>query len=467
MAYEATKRGTLGPRRVLMICFGFPPTGGPGVQRSAKFARYLPEFGWSPTVWAAEPLEGLPPDPTLLEGLPATVTVHRTPHRLRADRKTNARRTSRWTAAFGELGRALRRAARMRTGRRSWPDEAALWMRASLEPLHRLIARERFDALYSTFSPASNHLLALTLQRVTRLPWVADFRDLWVDDYRYAEPSARRRQRDAGLEAAVLHAADAVVGVTARQTSLLAAKVPLRRHQFATITNGFDPVDFPAPWPGGNNRREDLVVTSQVPFVLAHVGRLDRWRCPAVLFEGLARFAQAVRDESPPVGLHVVGHASPLIRRQLAATGLDCRFTDYVTHPQAIAEMCGADALLLTVPDGPNADSVIPAKAFEYLAARRPVLTIGPPDGECTNLMSRCGAGACVGFESAAIGHALLSLFRARQQAAPWTGTGIEHLERYTRRSLALRLAEVLERACHARGAGKAEDASVEKACRP
>ena len=37
-------------KKVLMISYYWPPSGGPGVQRILKFCKYLPDFGWEPIV---------------------------------------------------------------------------------------------------------------------------------------------------------------------------------------------------------------------------------------------------------------------------------------------------------------------------------------------------------------------------------------------------------------------------------
>ena len=86
-------------RRVLMICHAFPPTGGPGVQRSLKFAKYLPEFGWRPYIWSAGPLRGLPPDRTLLAEIP-TCAERRTLPAAEWDRRLSTTGALGWRVNF-------------------------------------------------------------------------------------------------------------------------------------------------------------------------------------------------------------------------------------------------------------------------------------------------------------------------------------------------------------------------------
>ena len=183
------------PRRVLMLSAVFPPVGGPGVQRSAKFAKYLPRLGWRPTVWSMADVRGLPFDDTLLRELPEQVSLHSVPGH------GTMVKTRRSLQTWVDAERAGSRLASV-VGRRldaldrhvSSPDVFATWARQSVRPLCRLIEAEGIDVLYSTFSPASNHLLGLILKQRTRLPWISDFRDLWTDDYRYLESSPSRQR---------------------------------------------------------------------------------------------------------------------------------------------------------------------------------------------------------------------------------------------------------------------------------
>lgn len=424
-------------RRVLLISCAFPPTGGPGVQRSTKFAKYLPSFGWHPTVWACDPLEGMPRDPSLLDDLPGEVVIHRRPC---PDRARAGRKLVRWMQGAGSftsrVGAALDWRLDNWLARTPLPDPFISWAQGSVEPLVNLIRRERIDAIYSTFSPASNHVLALALKRRTHLPWIADFRDLWTDDYRYREAAARR-DAHRELELLILEAADIVIGVTDRQTSLLASRRPAQRHKFYTITNGFDPADFERLGP----------VKSRHPgqFVLAHVGRFDRWRTGDPLFNGLRRFVGRLGRRFDRFVLRIVGHADESTLQRVRQTGMECAFTGYVPHAEAIEEMLAADALLLCVPGGPNGDTVIPAKLFEYLAARRPILVVGPAGGVCEELVSACQAGLCAPHQASAIVPALERLFGAWGAGSPLSGCNAAELDRFTRQSLTRELAALLD----------------------
>lgn len=425
-------------KRLLMISAAFPPCGGSGVQRTVKFAKYLPENGWLPTVWTVDRMDDLPQDPTLLDDLGTDVSVFRW-------NRGRAVRLLRRSMCATRIGNLLVPRVMAAVDRRfdSWlvnrpfPDDCAGWARASLTPLRRLIEKQGVDAIYSTYSPASNHLLAMTLKRRTGLPWVADFRDLWTDDFRYRERSQKRQEADFRLEQQVLEEADIVIGVTPSQTNILAGRVPDERHKFRTITNGFDPDDF--------HDTPAIEAPRDRPFVLSFVGRFERYRAHRVLLAGLRCFVQALGGDHRRFLFRIVGHADRFTRSALAASGIPHVLTGHVSHPEAVREMTAADALLLsTEATLPNAETVICAKVFEYLAAGRPILVVGPAGGECERIVRTCEAGLAVTLVERDIADALLRLYRASCLKRPFPGCRSTCLSRYSRVTLTRRLAAIL-----------------------
>jgi glycosyltransferase involved in cell wall biosynthesis len=430
--------------KVLMIAYAFPPTGGPGVQRSAKFAKYLPQFGWRPTVWTVEEADGLPRDETLCDDLPPEVTVcpRGAGGGMVAMRRAlrgfaNARCGEGLTGLTSRFAKALDWRVDQWVTAGLLPDDCIGWARRSIGPLMRTLGAESFDVLYSTFSPASNHWLALELKRQTGLPWVADFRDLWTDDCRYRESSPQRRAAHRHLEQQILERADVVVGVTGTQTKILAGHLPEAAEKFITITNGFDPDDFAPP---ADPPRSDG------QFVLSYVGRFDLSQTSEEWFNGLHGFIDRLGEQRDRFLFRVVGFVNRAAQAKLLATGARCEFVGYVSHREAIRVMCASDALLLHAPTGPNGDSVIRAKIFEYLASKRPILAVGPRGGECERIVRSCTAGLYVTYSLRAVAGALHRLFESWKAGEPMGGARPDRLESFSRIGLTRRLAEVFDR---------------------
>jgi len=427
-------------RRVLMISCAFPPTGGPGVQRSAKFAKYLPACGWQPVVWAAERMPDLPHDPTLLSDLPRDlcvrrVRIHDPRARLRDWREHRGWRWAWYAERFWT-----------RMLHHMLPDPMVHWAIRSYRACRRLIDDEGIDALYSTYSPASNHLLAWWLHGVTGLPWVADFRDLWTDDYGYPYSRGLRRHVDRALERAFIRAADAVVAVTDGQRALLSRHDPVHANKFVTIANGVDLADFARV--NGTAARRRLHGPND-RFVLTFTGWFLSDRVSSGLIEGITRMGAWAREQNGTFVLRIVGRVADDMRRRFEMAGVTIETPGYVPHAEAIAEQLAADVLLLLVPEGPNGATLITGKIFEYLASTRPILLVAPPGPcEAASLLRRCRTGTISTPDADAVFNSLRKLWTDWHNGALPSGCSREHLTPLTREHLAARLGEVLTGAC-------------------
>ncbi len=431
--------------KVLMIAYAFPPTGGSGVQRSAKFAKYLPRFDWRPTVWTVDGADGLPRDESLCYDLPPEVTIcaNTSCGGVRSLQRTlrgfaNARTGEGLSGVASRFAKAVDWRLANWVSSNCFPDDCIGWARRSLGLLRARLSSEHFDVLYSTYSPASNHWVALELKRSSGIPWVADFRDLWTEDCRFHASSPAYRAAHRRLEQEILETADAVIGVSPRQTEILASHVPTQPEKFLTITNGFDPDDF-SHVPRGAKPKGDL-------FVLGYVGRFDLSQTPESWFSALHQFIDEIGPDREQFVLRIAGHVNRTAQAKLTATGARCEFGGYLAHRDAISAMCAADALLLCSPNGPNGDTIIPAKLFEYLATGRPIVSVGPTGSICEQILQTTNGGVSADFEMQSINHALHHVFDAWLSGFPTPGASREHVEKFSRERLTGKLASVFDR---------------------
>ncbi|MCB9850119.1 MAG: glycosyltransferase [Phycisphaerales bacterium] len=438
-------------RRVLMISCAFPPTGGPGVQRSAKFAKYLPQHGWTPIVCAADHMPDLPYDTSLLSDLSDKLAVHRIQlfdprSRLRAYQTRSGKLTAKlawWSERL--LTRALANAI---------PDHMLIWALRSYRVCRRIIedgdnTGQPINAIYSSYSPASNHLLGYWLRCVTGLPWIADFRDLWTDDYCYPHAGRWRKRIDRALEQRFLESADAVIGVTDGQRDVLRAHLPHSPEKFTTITNGADLADF-ANVNSGVARRK--LHGPESNFVLTFTGWFLSDRVSEGLINGIARFGQWTKSQQQRFILRIVGAVSDSMVRRFRDAGVTVDTVGYLPHAEAVEHMAAADALLLLVPEGRNAATLIPGKLFEYLASQRHILLVAPPgESDAANVLAACRTGTRAEHNTDSVFAALQKLWQQWQEGRPLTGCDPEHLEPFTRQQLAGQLADVLSKVCSRR----------------
>lgn len=459
-------------RKVLLIAYYFPPIGGSGVQRPTKFVKYLPEFGWQPTVISTDcpygdGIEGR--DEMLLVDIPAPVRVWRVP----TPQPRPVYRLAQWFRWRSAAVEAYRRgvtpppatvtpeeqrspnpAARLRHAMlaplyliHNPPVDPALYWALRIVPLARQIIRwEQIDVVLTTVPPWSALLTGALLRRLTGRPWVADFRDPWTDnEFTYA-PTPRRRRCDEFLERRLLDAADAVISVTPPWLEGLRRKTRRADKPFVLIPNGWDRDDFPdlaavragLPPPTSADGR----------IVLLHPGSAYKGE-PLPLLAALDRLA-AEGMALDRLCFHFIGYVHPEDRQAILASPHARLFRldpQRVPHDRALRLMRETHVLLLLLRKGPGASS---GKIFEYMVAGRPVLASGAPAGVAGQMVQACGIGSVVAPED--VGEMARVLrqvitdygrFAAEMYRPNWA-----EIAKYERRSLAGDLARMLNGVC-------------------
>lgn len=448
--------------RVLFIAYSFPPLGGSGVYRTAKFVKYLPQFGWHPLVVCGDdgsPL-GIGYDATLLTEVPSDAQVFRMPfvspyglrRRLQRMLRISPGQTHQNPAPSGEdaqgisAGRSssirevLGRLGRVLNPIESPPIDMVFYWALSIVPLcRRLIEAEKVNIIYTSADPYSDHVAGWVLKQITGKPWVADFRDSWTQTWDYRNRGWRRRL-DLFAEQRVLHSADRIIGVTASQTQGLRDLAPKRNPlDFVTLENGFDEQDFAPPDRDPNVQPgiggEDVLFT--------HVGTAYEGTVLPFL-QVLARLGQAAKS----FRVRFVGGLAPQERSWLREHALDAEveILARVSHGEAVYHMQISDALLLLLGEGPCWKTAHRAKVFEYMAAGQPIILAGP-EGDASRLLESSGTGVRLPLESPDEATAMLGLLASDPAGfrAKYYHPDLEVIARYERRALTGRLAALFD----------------------
>jgi glycosyltransferase involved in cell wall biosynthesis len=420
-------------RRLLVLCYFYPPLGGGGVHRVLGFTRHLPRHGWDCTVVCAGARDYWVMDDSLLARVPSGTEVIRV---------TGGSALSVWLGlARGAPGR---RSTRTFSGLRrlsDWwllPDSYVGWSRRARAAAERRARRGGFDAMLSSSPPDSVHLAALALHRRFGLPWVADFRDPWIGLHFREPPSAWHRARHAAMEQAVLAGADVVLTASRTHADRMGARAtPPRR--VVHLPNGFEPGDDTtnaAPAPGAADRdRFELLFTgtlAQMPDAEVLLEALHDWfaKRPEARRRVRARFA----------GPYETGYEDRSIA--LGLKGI-VEFEGPRPHAETRALQRRADALLLWKPR--NVPTMVPGKLYEYLDSGRPILALLPEGDEAAALVARAGGETIAPGDRAALVQSLERRYLAWKAGGATPPSRPAWLAEHTRERLSARLAGVLD----------------------
>jgi glycosyltransferase involved in cell wall biosynthesis len=397
-------------RKLLLATYHFPPSSASGSFRLRGFARHLPKFAWDLVVVA--PPRGLhePVDEGLGRQVPPETVVYPVPH------------------PRNLFARGLRR---LRLASES------LWLPRALLACARAVREHRPAAVLTSGPPHFVHLLGRAVKRLYGLPWLADFRDPWCATTPWAQNRSLFARWEAPCERGVMREADTIIANAPRATQELQAAFPKHADKMVTVTNGYDPESFPAPVPPAGDG----------PLTLLHAGEVYAGRDPRPLLDALAALGQGAA-RGRPVRLVFLGQVSVhggTLAEEARHRGLDQAVTvePQVGYGEALQRMARADLLLLL--DSPGRKKGVPAKLYEHLGARRPVLALAEPDGDTAWVLRESGAlhRTAPPDDPRAIERALRELSHGAVNGAP--ALSAMPVRAFTRESLARELAGILD----------------------
>lgn len=374
-------------KKVLVITYYWPPTGGSGVQRWVKFSKYLPEHGWQPIIYTPENPDRTSVDHSLEKDIPEGTKIIRRPitefysiyRKLMGKKDVSAKEVNPINSRQRTLKQKLMLALR---GNLFIPDPRATWIRPSVNYLCKYLKDNPVDAIVSTGPPHSMHLIAMKVAEKTGIPWVADFRDPWSKMFYFKHLCLSKwaERRHLSLERQVLDKADAVVAVS-----------PLVQDDFRAmtstpidlITNGFDEDDF------------KIEVSPDGYFNVTHTGLFSADGNPEIIWTALSKKCKEDAAFRERLRIRLVGKSDKEIIDSIEANGLSDNLVNlgYCDHTVAVREQKNATILILPLRKEPEYRATLPGKLFEYLASLRPILGVGQTDGAMAKILNATSSG--------------------------------------------------------------------------
>ncbi len=435
-------------KKVLIISYYWPPSGGIGVLRCLKIAKYLRQYGWDPVIYTAKDAHYPSIDHSNDKDIPPGATILRQPiwepyhiYKFITGQPPQANVNNVFYVKDEGLGFFHRLSVWIRSNF-FIPDARALWIRPSVRFLRRYLKDNPVDAIFSDGPPHSNTRIATLLKKHTGIPWLADFQDPWtqIDYYQLLDLTAWGDRRHHRMEQEAFRRADKITIVSPTWKEELEA---IGAENVSVIPWGYDPDDY-------------IDIEQQVgsKFILTHLGIMGYDRNPAGLFHVLQRMCEEVEGFRENLELQLVGQVDYSVREAYEAAGLagNVKLPGSLPRREALQLTMDSPILLLLLNQQPNARGRIPGKLFEYLASRRPVLCLGPTDSDVAGILTETGAGttADYGDETAirAILEELYQKFREGKLAEPVDSS----IEKYSIEKLTGKVAGFLDEITEGKG---------------
>lgn len=376
-------------KKVLIIAFHAPPIHFSAANRVRGLLKYLPEFGWTPTVLTRErsgPIKESYADSIVQTSYPGNIndllrkripfisdqySPKESPYVSQGNQNQSTRLTPVLQKGYHQLKPLLFHSI-------AYPDAQKLWKSYAIEQAEKLLDNGGYNAIISTSPPATDHLIAYHLVKEYDCSWIADYRDLWTQ-YHYNDYNLVREFFETRLEKKTINQADHLTAATEPFADRLQE---LHRKSTSVIYNGFD-------------EKGTLPVSDD--FTLTYTGSLIRGkRDPTKLFEAINNLKQQNIIDSSKVTVKFIGNYSHWVTNLVEQYELE----ELVVQPgrlpknEVLDEQKRSQILLSIQWDHPMERMVCPGKIFEYLGAQRPILAYGGPvDSVVGSILDRTHAG--------------------------------------------------------------------------
>ena len=421
-------------KKVLIITYYWPPAGGSGVQRWLKFSKYLRGFEIEPVIYTIDNPSYPILDKSLESEIPKDLEILKQaifePNSMlsffgRNNKKESAGFLNPNPTFFGSIIQYIR-------ANYFIPDARKFWIQPSVNFLSNYLENNHIDAIITTGPPHSMHLIGLELKKKLGIKWISDFRDPWTEiDYFQQLPLTKKAtKKHQDLEQEVLINSDmvVVVGETMKDKFLKHTK------RIKVLTNGFDTI-------------EDLSTQKlDEKFSITHVGLMNSDRNPTILWEVLNEISNTNLNFKNDLRIKLIGKLDDAVIQDLKVFDHNTIETiPYLDHKDVGKYQASSQILLLSINEVPSAKGIITGKIFEYLQAKRPILAIGPEDGDAAMILKNTNAGTIVGFKNkTALKATILNLYKDYKEGVLFVKS--VNIEQYHRKNITSQLAEVIKK---------------------
>ena len=431
-------------KKVLIVTYYFPPSGGPGVQRVLKFVKYLPDFGWQPVVLTVQDGDYPARDESLLAEIPQHTIVYRTkifePYRLYRKLTGKAANAPIDVENIPQGGKKKSLTESLAEFVRSTffiPDARIGWYPYAVPQGLKIIKEQNIEAIYSSSPPYTTSVIARKLHRATRIPWVAGFRDPWTGFLSTPDRWFIPRAIDKRLERAVFKDANAVEGAWRGILKDVIGKVPdVDQKKLVYHPNGFDHEDYPSLKMKKNRR-----------FTVTYTGSMYGKRNPKTFLQSVEGLVSDGKVDPRKIHFKFIGRFGSEVREMLERSSIhdSIEVISYLPHNESVEALLRSDALLLIVDEADGSDEIVPGKVFEYIGAQRPIMALAP-EGAIAGILRETRSGLVAPNQDIpAIQAAFIECYDNFLYHKPSFEQDREAVKQYDRREITRQLAALLD----------------------
>ncbi|KAA3632295.1 MAG: hypothetical protein DWP97_11255 [Calditrichaeota bacterium] len=383
-------------KNILIVTYVFPPYIAVGGYRILKFCKFLPQYGFKPSILTLENPNTRAHDPESLKLVADDINIYRTgtfePFRIKeqpkAVSKANQQDVAQSPPAASEpsIIDKLKRQIKLNM---TVPDASRFWTNFGVKKGLEAIKNEKIDIILSSSPPQSVHMLGTKLAKLSSLPNILDFRDLWTQNTSYHEKKLPDylAKRDRKYEKDCLeNATGIIVNTDTFKQQLLDKNNFLTETMIQTVTNGVDSDDFIKylkPYPPNEK------------FTMLYSGSLyGKHRNPDFFLEAVNKWIAEDASVKNNLCIKFIGNKTPEYIQMVTKYGLEgvVEGIDWMSQDELFEKMMATDLLLVFQGFDPVLNAAIPRKLFEYMVTGKDIMAFAP-EGEIPDLINRYNCG--------------------------------------------------------------------------
>ncbi|MEZ4907332.1 MAG: glycosyltransferase family 4 protein [Saprospiraceae bacterium] len=377
-------------KKVLIITYYWPPSGGAGVQRWVKLSKYLAELNLEIHVLTVDEKYAsyTSSDKSLIKDINPKVIVHKTKsfEILKLYGKI-AGKNKVPSAGFSNVNVNSKKQKLINFIRSNFfiPDPRKGWNKYAYQEAKKIIATYNIETIITSSPPHSTQLIGYKLKMKYNIKWIADFRDPWTDIYYYNILNHSRISDfiNKNYERKVLEKSDNIITVSNSIGELFNQKSPkIQKNKIHIIPNGFDYEDF-----------KDRKINKSDKFIITYTGTMSSLYEPQIIFQAISELINENKIKN--LLIQFIGSISNDILSYIKKLNLKeyLVLLDTVPHDEIIDFQLNSTLLLLVIPNVQNSNGILTGKIFEYLATNNPILCLGPENGDAAEIIEQCNAG--------------------------------------------------------------------------
>lgn len=421
-------------KKVLIITYYWPPSGGSGVQRWLKFSKYLRDFNIEPVIYTVDNPSYPIKDTSLESEIPLGLEVLKQPifepNSFLSIFGNNKKKES--AGFLNPNPTLLGRFFQYVRANYFIPDARKFWIKPSVKFLSNYLKNNEIEVVITTGPPHSMHIIGLVLRDKFKIKWISDFRDPWTEiDYFQQLPLTKKaNKKHHQLEQEVLEKSDMVIVVG----ETMKKKFLKHNHNIEVLTNGFDSYE------------NSLTIELDSNFSITHVGLMNADRNPTILWEVLYEISSENIDFKNNLRIKFIGKIDDTVIQDIQVFNpKNIVRIPYLDHEEVRKYQASSQVLLLSINHVPSAKGIITGKIFEYLQAKRPILGIGPEDGDAAAILKKTNAGNIVGFNNKVeLKAAVLKLYKDFKEEKLFVNS--INIEQFHRKNITRQLAQVIKK---------------------